>query len=114
MRAAVLKRLEEARASAEIGSSLQAEVDIALHGHRHAAAASLGEDLRLVLIVSKAAVAEVDAVDAEYVQVTASPHQKCARCWHWRADIGHDAAHPQLCGRCTANLFGKGEAREFA
>ncbi|MFN8751677.1 MAG: isoleucine--tRNA ligase [Betaproteobacteria bacterium] len=114
VRAAVLKRLEEARASAEIGSSLQAEVDIALHGHRHAAAASLGEDLRLVLIVSKAAVAEVDAVDAEYVQVTASPHQQCARCWHWRADIGHDAAPPQLCARCTANLSGEGEAREFA
>jgi isoleucyl-tRNA synthetase len=114
VRADVQKRLEEARASAEIGSSLQAEVEIALHGHRHAAAASLGEDLRFVLIVSKSTVVEVDAADAEYVQVAASGHRKCGRCWHWREDTGHDPAHPELCGRCTANLYGEGEARAAA
>ncbi|OYW08657.1 MAG: hypothetical protein B7X34_08240, partial [Acidobacteriia bacterium 12-62-4] len=39
---------------------------------------------------------------------------KCERCWHWRADVGLDAAHPTLCGRCTSNLFGAGETRVFA
>ncbi|MDB5894480.1 MAG: isoleucine-tRNA ligase, partial [Rhodoferax sp.] len=29
-------------------------------------------------------------------------------------DIGTDAAHPTLCGRCTSNLFGTGEQRAFA
>ena len=30
------------------------------------------------------------------------------------ADVGIDAAHPGLCGRCVANLFGAGEPRAFA
>jgi len=36
------------------------------------------------------------------------------RCWHYRADVGHDAAHAALCGRCTRNLFGAGETRLVA
>jgi isoleucyl-tRNA synthetase len=28
--------------------------------------------------------------------------------------VGHDAAHPTLCGRCTSNLFGSGEDRKVA
>ncbi len=110
----VQKELEEVRASGAIGSSLQAEVEIALHGSRHDSLATLGEDLRFVLITSQATLARVDAADQEYVRVVASPHAKCSRCWHWRADVGRDAAHPELCGRCTANLFGEGEARAFA
>ena len=45
------------------------------------------------------------------VQVTPSTAQKCERCWHWRDDVGADPAHPTICGRCTSNLFGTGEAR---
>ena len=46
--------------------------------------------------------------------LTPAPTTKCERCWHWRADVGHDPAHPTICGRCTSNLFGAGEARSFA
>ena len=42
---------------------------------------------------------------------TPSAHAKCERCWHYRADVGADPAHPTLCGRCVANLFGAGEPR---
>ena len=28
--------------------------------------------------------------------------------------VGHDAAHPTLCGRCTSNLYGAGETRTVA
>ena len=31
-----------------------------------------------------------------------------------RADVGHDAGHPEICGRCTSNLYGSGEARTHA
>jgi isoleucyl-tRNA synthetase len=48
------------------------------------------------------------------VNVTASADTKCERCWHWRADVGADPAHPALCGRCVSNLFGAGEDRVFA
>jgi isoleucyl-tRNA synthetase len=43
-----------------------------------------------------------------------STHAKCGRCWHWREDVGADAEHPELCGRCVSNLFASGEAREIA
>ena len=73
--------------------------------------ASLGDDLRFVTITSAVAL----AAGAELaVKVTPSSAQKCERCWHWRDDVGHDAAHPTICGRCTANLHGAGEARTVA
>jgi isoleucyl-tRNA synthetase len=42
-------------------------------------------------------------------RVTPSTAKKCERCWHWRDDVGADAAHPTICGRCTSNLHGAGE-----
>jgi isoleucyl-tRNA synthetase len=57
---------------------------------------------------------KVDSEAGEAVVVTPSAHQKCERCWHYRADVGADADHACLCGRCVSNLFGGGEARRFA
>jgi isoleucyl-tRNA synthetase len=50
----------------------------------------------------------------EKISVTASAHKKCERCWHYRADVGVDPAHGQICGRCLSNLFGQGEPRKHA
>lgn len=33
--------------------------------------------------------------------VSATPHQRCDRCWRHRPDTGAHAAHPALCGRCA-------------
>ena len=30
-----------------------------------------------------------------------SDRQKCERCWHWETDIGLNAEHPTICGRCV-------------
>ncbi|MGH8731871.1 MAG: zinc finger domain-containing protein, partial [Burkholderiales bacterium] len=68
-------------------------------------------DLRFVLITSRAKL--IRSADARIV-VNASPHRKCERCWHYRADVGHDPAHPDICSRCTSNLFGAGEPRVHA
>jgi isoleucyl-tRNA synthetase len=59
-------------------------------------------------------VTQVASAAEESVSVTPSSHQKCERCWHYRADVGAHAEHPGLCGRCVSNLFGSGEARKFA
>jgi isoleucyl-tRNA synthetase len=75
------------------------------------ALASLGDDLRFVMITSKASVAVGDTLAAQ-VSVATAP--KCERCWHYRDDVGHDAEHPTLCGRCTSNLYGSGEVRRAA
>jgi isoleucyl-tRNA synthetase len=94
-----------------VGSSLQAEVAIAAAGDDAALLRSLGEDLKFVLITSRA-----EVLDAAELTVTVTPtsHTKCERCWHWRADVGADAAHPAICGRCVSNLHGAGEARSRA
>lgn len=114
VKAAVQKRLEEVRAAGGIGSSLQAEVTIHASGAKYAVLRELEDDLRFVLITSRAEVIEVPDAALERIEVTPSPHPKCERCWHWRADVGSDPSHPTLCGRCLANLFGGGELRRHA
>jgi isoleucyl-tRNA synthetase len=111
------KVLEDLRTAGKIGSSLQAEVEIRASGAKYDLLASLGDDLRFVLICSKTTLVKAADAAAEAIVATASEHAKCARCWHWRADVGkhdHAAEHPELCGRCADNLFGAGETREFA
>jgi isoleucyl-tRNA synthetase len=116
VRAEAMKKIEEVRSAGGVGSSLQAELAIRATGDTYDLLASLGEDLKFVLICSRVELEKVGAGDTA-IAVTPSPHAKCARCWHWRDDVGrhdHAAEHPELCGRCASNLFGAGEAREFA
>jgi isoleucyl-tRNA synthetase len=111
VRDAVNKAIEDVRTAGGVGSSLQAEVTVTAPPETHALLASLGEDLKFVFITSKATLA---AGDALAVKVTPSAATKCERCWHWRDDVGADAAHPTICGRCVANLHGAGEQRSVA
>ena len=111
IREVVNKAIEDVRAQGGVGSSLQAKVRIGAAGGDLVLLQSLGEDLKFVLISS-----QVDVVEAPELIVTVTPSTatKCERCWHWRDDVGHDAAHPGLCGRCTSNLYGAGETRRIA
>jgi len=111
IRAEVQKELEAVRVAGRIGSSLQAEVEIHGDGQRYDVLSSLGDDLRFVLITSQA---KVIRSSQARILVNASPHRKCERCWHYRSDVGHDPAHPDICSRCTSNLFGVGEPRVHA
>ncbi|MGE5757238.1 MAG: isoleucine--tRNA ligase [Sideroxydans sp.] len=113
VREQVNKKLEEQRATGAIGSALQAEVDVYTGKETFELLSRLGDDLRLVFITSRANVHLREGGELE-IKVTPSAHAKCDRCWHYREDVGSDAAHPALCGRCVSNLFGKGEARRYA
>jgi isoleucyl-tRNA synthetase len=113
-RAKVNKQLEEARAAGMIGSALAAEVDVYVSGEDCDVLARLGDDLRFVFITSRATVHRVATEAEQRIDVSASLHGKCVRCWHYREDVGRDVAHPTLCGRCVSNLFGGGEARQHA
>ena len=114
IRADVQKEIEAVRAAGQVGSSLQAEVEIRATEGKYALLASLGDDLRFVLICSKSTLVKVSSEADEGILVSPSTHKKCERCWHYREDVGHDAAHPELCSRCTSNLHGTGEARSVA
>jgi isoleucyl-tRNA synthetase len=114
VRAEVSKVLEELRSAGKIGSSLQAEVEIRASGGRYEALAALENDLRFVLICSATTLVKAADVGAEAIIARPSEHAKCGRCWHWRADVGTVAEHPELCGRCVSNLHGDGEPRAVA
>jgi isoleucyl-tRNA synthetase len=109
------KEIEAVRTTGAVGSSLQATLELGVPKSTHAelfdALASLGEDLKFVFITSAATLVDSEALS---VKVTPSTATKCERCWHWRDDVGHDPAHPGLCGRCTSNLHGAGEPRTVA
>ena len=114
VRAEVQKELEALRVKGDIGSPLAAQVEIHAAAERYRALVELGDDLRFVLITSQAAVQEVADPAQQKILARPSPHAKCPRCWHYRADIGADRSQPELCGRCVANLSGPGEPRTHA
>jgi len=122
LRGDVLKLLEELRVGGKIGSSLAGEVDLYAEGESLAMLKSFADDLRFVLITSRATVHDGRAQDAGVqssldgigIKVNPSAQRKCERCWHYRSDVGVEAAHPDICGRCVANLYGSGEARVYA
>ena len=114
VRAEVMKQIEAVRSDGKLGSSLQAEVELRAAGAQYDLLASLGDDLRFVLICSKTVLTRVDSEADAAIVVSPSAQRKCERCWHYRDDVGHDPAHPELCGRCTSNLHGTGETRAHA
>jgi isoleucyl-tRNA synthetase len=116
VRAESNRQIEGLRTEGKLGSSLQAEVTVAAGPKLYEALASLGDDLRFVLIASAASLEAMPSTgDAEFqVRAAVSSASKCERCWHYRNDVGIDPAHPTICGRCIANLFGAGEPRHAA
>ncbi|AVR88571.1 isoleucine--tRNA ligase [Thauera aromatica] len=114
VRAEALKVIEALRAEGKVGSSLQAELALSLSADKHAALASLGEDLRFVTMTSAATLAVAASPEDERIVARPAAAQKCERCWHYVESVGSDAEHPALCGRCASNLFGDGETRTHA
>jgi isoleucyl-tRNA synthetase len=105
------KQIEAVRSAGQVGSSLQANLVIGCVQADHALLTTLGDDLKFVTITSQAQLASAAELA---VTVTPSTATKCERCWHYRDDVGTEAAHPTICGRCTNNLFGAGETRTVA
>jgi len=124
VRTEVNKVLEQARADKRLGGSLEASVTLFADDALATKLNSLGNELRFVLLTSGAKVAPLSAADdaaiaSELVKglkigLEKAAGEKCPRCWHYTTDVGHDAAHPQVCGRCATNIAGDGEEREFA
>jgi len=126
VREMVGKQLEHLRVAGGIGSGLGAEVELYCGRELHDGLQRLDDELRFVFITSEARVHDTTVVPDEamhftlssgdefWVTVAPSEHAKCVRCWHHRADVGGDAEHPELCGRCVVNVAGDGEQRRFA
>jgi isoleucyl-tRNA synthetase len=123
VRNAVNKELENNRNAGKIGSALEARVTLYCEPALKAELDKLKDELRFVLITSEAEVkplmsdaSQMTATEMPGLFVTVTPltAQKCARCWHRRADVGSHENHPTLCGRCIENVDGAGEQRQYA
>lgn len=117
VRAEVNRILEQARKEKTIGSSLEAEVTLYADETLLAKLAELGDELRFVLLTSKAEIkplAQKDVEEGELkgfaVKVIKSANHKCPRCWHYSDSLDEES----LCSRCVENVEGKGESRQFA
>jgi len=126
VRAEVNRALELARKDKVVGKALEAEVTLYATKSLAEKLEQLGEELRFVLITSKAQVIAVDSkeqisaevmdtdVEGLWLTVSAAQGEKCERCWHVTEDIGVNEQYNDLCGRCVTNVEGNGEARQFA
>lgn len=123
VRTAVSKELEQQRGKGNIGSSLNAEVDLYCSAEQIALLQPIESELHFVFITSKARILPADAqptdaftseINGISIKVNVSEHTKCVRCWHQREDIGINPDHPELCGRCVDNVVGAGEIRLYA
>ena len=122
LRALVNRQLESCRSAAQLGASLEAQVQLSLGEGSEATQAALSwlensahpkvDNLADWLLVSALEIggSSAEAVLAEAsengitVQIRKAAGQKCERCWHYESDIGEHAAHPTLCGRCVEVL----------
>jgi isoleucyl-tRNA synthetase len=100
VRAVVQGKLEEARRAKLIGSGLEAQVTVRAEGDELAFLEANRAELPTLFIVSKVLLAS-GPLSAE---VAKAPGSKCARCWGFFEDVGKDARHPELCGKCAAAL----------
>jgi isoleucyl-tRNA synthetase len=106
LRDPVRKEIERLRAEAKVGSSLQAEVHYYAKEDDYRLLASLENELKFFLLTSRAA---AHTSSEPRLQVAASEHPKCERCWHYMPDVNGEG----LCGRCQTNLNGAGETRKY-
>jgi isoleucyl-tRNA synthetase len=101
LRSRVNEKLEEARRAKSIGKSLEARVEIT-----GIDPAKLGEPagaLAELFIVSSVVLREGGAESITVTRAQDHDHGKCIRCWRYypTAELGTQAAHPELCKRCT-------------
>jgi isoleucyl-tRNA synthetase len=100
LRNSVLPELERSRQAKTIGKSLEAKIIISVVPKTNAEIAEkFQDDFRELVNVSQIKFEHGGVLPA--CTVNKADGQKCERCWHWETDIGQNAEHPTICGRCV-------------
>ena len=110
VRAEVTKALEQARAEKVIGHSLDSSVTVGLSDDLLPCMSDFQDDLRSILIVSRAAMVAGEIpgayagqeTEGVWVKVEPAGGEKCQRCWVYDDSVGKIADHPTICSRCSA------------
>ena len=127
LRSLVNRQLEACRSRAELGASLEAQIQLEL-GEGGAATALLSvlallessphpeiDNLADWLLVSALELQQAGAPPLAHplaeaseagitVRIARAAGEKCERCWHYETSIGQHAAHPTICSRCVTIL----------
>ncbi len=102
-----LSELERLRREKIIGKSLDASILIEANGKQLEFLSGHADELRELVNVSQLKVEVLNEPLAEdesgaiRMTIGKADGQKCERCWHWETDIGQNAEHPTICGRCV-------------
>ena len=104
-RAGALPGLEALRQNKIIGKSLEAKVTARGDEETLAPVVKLQSDFQELLGASQFTFEILgepgkQGINFAFSRVDAD-RQKCERCWHWETDVGKNAKHPTLCGRCV-------------
>jgi isoleucyl-tRNA synthetase len=101
----VLHSLEEARVAKQIGSSLEARLEISAADESYDLLTRYRDELRYVFIVSQVDVVPSDeGASGIVVKVLPAEGQKCERCWNYSTRVGESTRYPNVCERCVAAL----------
>ena len=101
----VLVALEQARIAKQIGSSLEAQVDISVTGNTYELLERHRDYLRYVFIVSQVEVRKGDEAAGELVvRINPAEGEKCERCWNYSTRVGESPRYPTVCERCVSAL----------
>ncbi|MGE5484977.1 MAG: isoleucine--tRNA ligase [Ignavibacteriales bacterium] len=114
VREKVSKALEVSRARKDIGSSLEARLDLYTDDEQTTALLKQYErDLPAIFIVSEVKTHELGETvpgaamrfdNGLAVLVGQASGKKCARCWTYSESVGRDEEHPDVCRRCSTVL----------
>ncbi|SRR6266545_1074035 len=105
VREQVLGALETARNERQIGSSLEASVELAAAGETYRLLSSYAQDLRYLLIVSQVAIVNSEDSGRQLaIRILPAAGEKCERCWNYSTQVGESSRYPTVCERCVAAL----------
>jgi isoleucyl-tRNA synthetase len=101
----VLQSLEEARVAKQIGSSLEAQLEISASGDSYDLLDRYREELRYIFIVSQVNVVRTnEGASGVVVKVLPAAGKKCERCWNYSTHVGESTRYPDVCERCVTAL----------
>ncbi|MFL2671435.1 MAG: isoleucine--tRNA ligase, partial [Prochlorococcaceae cyanobacterium] len=124
LRALLNRQLESCRSNGDLGASLEAAVQLELGAGPLADALQRAleqlqasphpevDNLADWLLISQlqlggqppeSPLAEITE-EGVTLRISKAAGEKCARCWHYETDIGSNAEHPEICGRCVAAI----------
>ncbi len=124
LRALVNRQLESCRSNGDLGASLEAAVQLELgsgpladalqraleqlQASPHPEVDNLADWLLISQLQLGGQAPTTPLVDISEegvtLRISKAAGQKCARCWHYETDIGSNAEHPEICGRCVAAI----------